>query len=291
MRRNEAVMLYPGISDNSEFHIRFFEAEISFGHREYFEHKHSDFEISLVLSGSGIYRLGDTVCPFSEGDVFVFGTNVVHCITDTSSCTPVRIATIQFEPRLIWSPFSGLVSQDHLGLFNGKCEKLGGGTLADLIADKLIMIKNEAIAKEAGHEIMVKAYLCEIIGSLVRDGEKKLHGISSETKRDSLICMDRAMAYVNAHLGEKLTLDRIAKEAGFSRTYFSALFTSLNGLSPWEYITIKRIEKSKELLRTTSLPVISISSLCGFSNLSNFNRMFARIAGVSPSAYRKSSKK
>ena len=291
MRYNEAIMLYPGASDDSEFHIRFFETQIPFRHREYFEHKHSDFEISLVLSGSGVYRLGADVCPFSEGDVFVFGTNVVHCITDTDACAQTRIATLQFEPRLIWSPVSGLSGRDHRGLFNGKCERLPKGALSDLISQRILLIRNEATQNKTAYEIMVKAYLCEIIGALIRDGQGEDAPSANETKREVLLCMDNAMSYISAHIDEKLTLDTIAKEAGFSRTYFSSLFTSLNGLSPWEYITIRRIEKSKELLRNTTLPVISIASQCGFSNLSNFNRMFFRIAGVSPSIYRKNSKK
>jgi AraC-like DNA-binding protein len=68
------------------------------------------------------------------------------------------------------------------------------------------------------------------------------------------------------------------------------LFASFNGLSPWEYITIRRIEQSKELLRDTDFSVLEVATRCGFGNLSNFNRKFSRIAGMTPLAYRKKEK-
>ena len=95
------------------------------------------------------------------------------------------------------------------------------------------------------------------------------------------------MTYIDAHLNEPLTLGEIAAYCGFSRTYFSTLFSALNGLTPWEYITIRRIEHSKRLLRTTQLPVLTVAGMCGYENLSNFNRMFVRTEGMPPSAYRK----
>ena len=69
---------------------------------------------------------------------------------------------------------------------------------------------------------------------------------------------------------------------------FSTVFTSLNGLKPWDYITIRRIEKSKSILKDTDLPIIEIADKCGYDNISYFNRMFKRITGFSPTEYRKS---
>ena len=96
------------------------------------------------------------------------------------------------------------------------------------------------------------------------------------------------MNYINGNLSENLTLGDIAAYAGFSRNYFSTLFTDLNGLSPWDYITIRRIELSKNLLRSSSLSVTEIADRCGYRNLSNFNRQFKRSVGCSPTEFRKS---
>ena len=83
------------------------------------------------------------------------------------------------------------------------------------------------------------------------------------------------------------TLEELAELSCFSRTYFSALFKSLNGVSPWEYINIKRIEKAKMMLSETNDTILYIANECGFGNLSNFNRIFRKITGKKPSDYRK----
>ena len=113
----------------------------------------------------------------------------------------------------------------------------------------------------------------------------------SKRTRESLITMDQAMTFINENLKTQLSLGEIAERTGLSRIYFSTLFAALNGLTPWEYITIKRIEKSKALLTATKYSVLEISGLCGYENLSNFNRMFLRITGETPSQYRKSHSK
>ena len=92
---------------------------------------------------------------------------------------------------------------------------------------------------------------------------------------------------IHQKLGENITLDELAEEADMSRTYFCSVFKKLNGITPWEYINIKRIEKAKHLLRTTQKTVLEISLECGFNNLSHFNRVFLRITAQSPSDYRK----
>ena len=291
MKRNETLVIYPGFSESRGFRMRIYESEVSFRHRDFFEHKHSDFEICYILSGSGVYRLRDGVCEFRAGDIFVFGTNQIHCITDTDGDEPTLLLNVQFEPRLIWSPFSNLLDEDYRKLFNGKCEKLIlDSEVASFLSEKLLSIHREAVERRAGYQIMLRAYLCEIIGGLVRDCGIEIQEEKRDGRRESLICLDRAMTFINENLDKQLTLEEIASHAGFSRTYFSTLFSSFNGLSPWEYITIRRIERSKELLRTTEHSVLEVATQCGFCNLSNFNRKFIRIVGTTPNAYRKKEK-
>ena len=57
----------------------------------------------------------------------------------------------------------------------------------------------------------------------------------------------------------------------------------MNSVSPWEYITIKRVEKAIELLRTTNLTKLDIAQRCGFSSSSNFYKAFSKVTGKTPS--------
>ena len=75
------------------------------------------------------------------------------------------------------------------------------------------------------------------------------------------------------NLEKKITLKDIADIAYMSQSHFSALFKKFNGISPWDYITIKRVEKAITLLKTTNLSKLEIAAQCGFSSHSNFYKM------------------
>jgi len=69
-------------------------------------------------------------------------------------------------------------------------------------------------------------------------------------------------------------------------TYFSTFFKKYNGLSPIDYIIRKRITRAIEFLRATDKTILEISGICGFNNSANFNKMFKKITGTTPSSYR-----
>lgn len=283
---DEKITAYPNFSSERGFGIRIYESVVSFRRRDFFEHKHSDFEISLILQGSGVYQLQNGVCPFEAGDIFIFGTNRVHCITETAGENTTVLLNVQLEPRLLWSPFSNLPNENYQDVFNGKCEKLAfDGETTGFIRQKMLDIRREMQEKRPGYQIMLRALLFEVIGGLVRDSDD-VFAERTVVQRERLLCLDRAVTYIHEHLETPMTLEEIAKYAGFSRTYFSTLFKTFNGLSPWEYITIRRVERSRVLLRSTSLSVLEVAQRSGFSNLSNFNRIFARTVGMSPRTYR-----
>ncbi|MBQ8818884.1 MAG: helix-turn-helix transcriptional regulator [Clostridia bacterium] len=287
MKRNELLVKYLDASNGH--HIRIYESVPEFSHRDFFEHRHSDFEISYIISGNGIYNLRDGRINIEQGDVFVIGTNQIHCITENSySTNPLVLLNVQFEPRMIWSPLSNMLPKEYINLFKTKCERVSRDCKSyPKIETLMLSILQECKEQKTGYQIMIKSYLCEIIALLMREFPEVSASVGEKRAQESLISMDNAMTYINENLGNPLSLKEIADFSGFSRTYFSSLFTSLNGLTPWEYITIRRIEKSKELLCNTNLSVLEISGTCGYENLSNFNRMFLRAVGTSPSQYRK----
>ena len=288
MRYSEIEIAYPTADERAGVRIRIYESQVDFRRREFFEHRHSDFELSLILAGEGVYRFADRTETISAGDVFVFGSNKVHCITESRGDEPMRLFNLQLEPRFIWSPFSNMLPREYVGLFSGKCEKLSfGSEIHGKITEKLKNIRTESRERRVGYEIVVRSLLCEALAELMRASELVPVTAGASRPSDSLCAMDRAMDHINSHLYSPLTLAELARVAGFGRTYFSTLFSELNGLSPWEYIRIRRIERAKSLLTDTSLSVLEVSERSGFSNLSNFNRAFLAGVGMTPREYRK----
>jgi len=91
--------------------------------------------------------------------------------------------------------------------------------------------------------------------------------------------MDRSYA-------DPLDLDAIAREAGYSRFHFVRAFRDTYGSTPRDYLSARRVERARELLRTANLTVTEICFLVGFSSLGSFSARFKREVGLSPSDYR-----
>ena len=96
----------------------------------------------------------------------------------------------------------------------------------------------------------------------------------------------RATDYMHEHLAENLSLSRIAKAVELSPSHFLRSFRATTGQSPHRYLTEIRIDRAKQLLEHSRMPIIDIAMQCGFGQASHFSTMFRRIAGTSPRNYR-----
>ena len=96
----------------------------------------------------------------------------------------------------------------------------------------------------------------------------------------------RARNFVAEHLGEPLSLELVARAAHMSPFYFCKVFKTATGCTLTDYIARARVEKVKQLLLNPHTRVSEAAFAAGFQSLSQFNRVFRRIAGQSPSDYR-----
>ncbi len=93
--------------------------------------------------------------------------------------------------------------------------------------------------------------------------------------------------YINLHLDEKLSLEFLAKEVGYSEYHLSRKFNKEMGCSINDYIQNERLEKAKYLLTTTNTNIEEISMDLGFGSRSYFTSIFKKHTGETPSEYRK----
>ncbi len=92
---------------------------------------------------------------------------------------------------------------------------------------------------------------------------------------------------MDRHFAESLDLDRLAAESGFSKFHFARSFKDAYGETPAQYLTRRRVERAKDLLRHANLTVTEICMLVGFSSLGSFSSRFTELVGMSPSAYQR----
>jgi len=96
-----------------------------------------------------------------------------------------------------------------------------------------------------------------------------------------------SIKFMRDHLSQKITLDEISKHVGLSVSQFSLLFKRKTSRAPIDYLLHLRIQQATKLLDFNSLRINEISKQVGFSDPFYFSRIFTKIMGMSPKAYRK----
>jgi AraC family transcriptional regulator len=100
--------------------------------------------------------------------------------------------------------------------------------------------------------------------------------------------MRQLIEFVEANLDQPLTLDAMAAQVGISPLYLARAFKAAIGQSPHQYVLARRIERAKELLRNTEMPIIDVALSVGFSSQSHLSHWMIRHTGVPPGVYRRS---
>ena len=259
--------------------IKSFHSRIPAQKRTLREHHHTECELSVFLKGRGVYFAHGISYPFEQGDVFLFGSNEAHCITEVYE--EMDLLNIHFEPKLLWERSENI---DLLNLFAARSKSFSNRFAAGdtTLYQKILELESELHAQKECHAILARGLLFSALVHMIRhydciDKEKSITAHSSSTGS-----LRNAIHYINENIDAHLTLKELADVACMTPTYFSSVFKKYNGISPWEYITIKRVERAVEMLKTTDLTKLEIAERCGFSSSSNFYKAFFRITGKHP---------
>ncbi len=274
--------------ENGKPLLKMWNVSVDEGKRQYVHHQHTRFELTVVESGHGEYTTQKATYPMNPGDVFVFSSNEVHSITRVFE-GGLSLTNLHFEPRYL----NSTNSEEHIENYINFCffhssdfENRIPAEKATNILENFQKIKTELKNNDIEYPVAVKAHLNLILIDLLRN-----HNYSSTAvleKTDSIFNIMNVYDYIDEHLCEEITLNDLASIAGLSPNYFSHLFKKNNGISLWDYITAKRIEKAINILQhNRELTILEIALECGFNNTTNFNKAFKKQKCLTPSEYRK----
>lgn len=96
----------------------------------------------------------------------------------------------------------------------------------------------------------------------------------------------RAKSFIDDCCHQQLDIERIAKEAYFSPYHFIRVFKKIYNKTPHQYLTRRRIDKAKELLKNENFSVTDVCFEIGFESLGSFSTLFNKYVGLSPVKYR-----
>ena len=98
--------------------------------------------------------------------------------------------------------------------------------------------------------------------------------------------IQQAVRFINDNYRNDICLNDVAGEAGMSPSHCSRVFKKVMGVPYQNYLNGRRITEAKELLRTSGQSVTDIAAALGFADATGFGRLFKKLTGHTPSAYR-----
>jgi AraC-like DNA-binding protein len=167
-------------------------------------------------------------------------------------------------------------------IYMGRCHQVRttGQPIIDTVYDHASDYSTEL---RITHVLPLKTPNGEIIGTMTIYRRAS----SNESIPDWYGNMKKAVAYIDAHYAENISIADIARESGYSESQFRRIFGRVISKSPNNYITTIRLNAARKLLTTTKKSVTEIAAEVGFFDQSHFTRAFKRERGITPGQYRR----
>jgi AraC family transcriptional regulator len=102
-----------------------------------------------------------------------------------------------------------------------------------------------------------------------------------------ILRLNRVMAFVDANVAQDLCVSTLAAVVGMSPYHFCRSFKQSTGITPHRYVLYRRMEQAMYLLEQKGIRLLEIAQKVGFSDQSQFTRVFHKVVGTTPSLYRK----
>jgi AraC-like DNA-binding protein len=132
----------------------------------------------------------------------------------------------------------------------------------------------------------VSALDLECVSSGEKMRKKTNEQSTSGNKGAESVRIWKARNFIHEHAGEELSLTKVAAAANTSANYLSEKFKEATGINFVNYVARRRYEKAASLLLEADLRVSEIAFAAGFQSLSQFNRVFKKFSGKSPTEHR-----
>ena len=262
--------------------------------REVTEHDHDFIEMVFVTQGYGIHMRRSEgklkAMEFIAGDVFVILPGEKHFFAD---CRNLWLFNILFRPDLLDREWQTLLAFPNLKALMNPTESNAEPKLHIPIFmftqafQAINRIIGEMVKQAPGFRMVVRNGLVDFLVLLGRiSPQDQLPRSQTLIESEQHNAVYRAIYCIEQNLTRKFTLSELAREARMSEAHFCRRFKAITGLSPWDYLITRRLEKAKELLTTTDWPILEIALECGFCDSSYLTRLFRRYEKSTPTRYR-----
>jgi AraC-like DNA-binding protein len=273
--QKEIVLPDPGLS------FRLFKPSLK---NYFFWHYHPEYELVYVEAVTGIRHVGQHISSFMESDLVLIGPNVPHLNFDYGIKTEYRQIVVQLKENFLGDAFGvtpefssihALFEKAYLGLsFQGETKRA--------VAEKLHYMQ----ALPPFKQLVALLEVFQILATTSEVIQLNSQDTSIKLFLDDKIRMGAVYNYIHAHYNQQPDVNAVAESVHLSTAAFCRYFKKQTKMTFTDFVNQYRITQAKTLL----LNDLSVSQACyevGFESLSYFNKLFKKLTGENPSAFKK----
>lgn len=241
-------------------------------------HWHEAMEILFCLNGEVTIHVDHETITLTRNQLIVFDSSEVHSIHSSSNLYMFLCIHVDKKQLSVYCP--------DLELYHIKCRPVPLDDpkstqyihlcqLAHDLTRTNIEDESTSAMRSDGTTLLMLADMIRYFSVYSPPGAATAQNHPNDTIREII-------TYVNEHYMEKITLDEMTAQTGFSREYFCRFFKQHMGITFLRYLNEVRISHAGRLLATTDLPVSEVMNESGFTNQTIFNRLFKELYGMTP---------
>lgn len=247
-------------------------------------HRQSSWELSYIMTGSGMRLIGDMTEPFQCGEVVMIPPEIPHCWLfnndDTDAKGRISNITITFTDAFL-NNCSSVFSE--LRLYIERLKEVSDAVKFDkrnagFIATILKSMCDQDDVERLASMIRLLAILSSTDDACIVGIHKK---IDKEQERLNMV-----HTYVICNATRNISLNDVVRYVGMNRSAFCVFFKRTMGKTFITYLNEYRVELACKLLKQKNMSVSEICYQVGFTNIPYFNRTFKKIKGCSPTGFR-----
>ncbi|MCD8260327.1 MAG: AraC family transcriptional regulator [Bacteroides sp.] len=273
------------ISKLSPLRARYYD----YKHFTYPWHFHSEYEIIYIKEGSGVRFVGNTIHPYSEGDIILLGPNLPHYMkSDDIYLAPendlrVKGTILQFKKEFM---HYSIHHYPHFIKIRNLLEESRQGIYFPETGSRKLVTLLEAIPREKGMDQFIS--FLQLLKQMSITKSRQIISTSDipELPFYKRSRIDKVISFLNTHYTRRMDLEEISSLAAMNPAAFCSFFKREHGKTFKKYILDMRIGYACKLLLIENRSISQISTECGFETIPYFNKVFKRSIGYTPSEYK-----
>lgn len=253
-------------------------------HKQIGMHSHSRWELSYVACGAGTRTIGDLTETFNRGEIVLIPPGIPHVWHFDPSVTDANGNIANWS--VFWNSSLTGTLRDIFPEISMSLERIESlehavayqGEQYDTILRLLNLMRGKAPEKRLPIAIELLIAISDISQSICTGTNSLL------TRTEQRL--EKVRVYCACNYARQITLDEISLHVGMNKSAFCTFMRRNTGMTFSEYLNNIRLERAKDKLRHTDYGIAEIAVVCGFQNVTYFNRLFRRKYDCSPKSIR-----